>query len=157
MNDITRLAMVDPKRILVMDDTATVADLIREMLLSMGHQVELSQTVEEAMAMFEPGRFDLVITDYTMPRMNGMEFAHVLRQRAPEQLILLITGSTFSLQQSMSPQMPINGVLQKPFSVDEFQRAVMEMLSASQSSIFTITQPQTLPREIEHRVPRVLD
>lgn len=157
MNDITRLVMVGPKRILVMDDTPTVADLIREMLLSMGHQVELAQTVEEAMGMFEPGRFDLVITDYTMPRMNGMEFSHVLRQRAPEQLILLITGSAFSLQETVSSQLPINGILQKPFSVDEFQRAVAELLSESHSPTFPMTAPQTRSLEIEHRVPRVRD
>jgi hypothetical protein len=86
-----------------------------------------------------------------------MEFAHVLRQRAPEQLILLITGSTFSLQQSVSPQLPINGILQKPFSVDEFQRAVMEMLSASPSSVFPMTAPRTCSHEIEHHAPRVRD
>lgn len=156
MNDIPRRATVGSKRILVMDDTPTVADLIREMLHAMGHQAELSQTIEDAMEKFEPGKYDLVITDYTMPRMNGMEFAHVLRQRAPEQLILLITGSTFSLRENASQQLPVNGVLQKPFSVDEFQDCVQELLSAAQPPIL-MPQSPTRSCDITHHAPRVRD
>ncbi|MDB6023352.1 MAG: DNA-binding response regulator [Pedosphaera sp.] len=142
MNDPARHSTVGSKKILVMDDTPTVADLIREMLLSMGHQVELCLAVDEALGKFAPAKFDLVITDYMMPRMNGMEFAHVLRQRAPEQLILLITGSTFSMQDSLARELPVNRLLQKPFSVAEFQEIVAAMLMTAKPTTLAVPTVQ---------------
>ncbi len=113
-------------RILVVEDTATVAELIREMLLSFGYQVQLCLNAREAVATFEPGRFDLVITDYTMPGMSGLEFSQAVRAKSPGEKILLITGSAFSL--SADSAMPVNGILQKPFSAQEFEAAVLAAL-----------------------------
>src|ERR1700761_6037014 len=110
------------KKILVVDDAASVADLMQEMLLSFGHQAEVCLTVDEALGLFEPEKYGLVITDYTMPRMNGVEFARIIRERAADQPVLLITGSSFSAADSAAKQLPISAMLQKPFSVAEFQK-----------------------------------
>src|SRR6202041_407973 len=94
----------------------------------LGHGVEVCITVEEALAKFAPQKFDLVITDYTMPRMNGIELAHVIRRQSPDQLVLLITGSSFSLMDDTSKQHPVNAFLEKPFSMAEFRDSVMRLL-----------------------------
>jgi CheY-like chemotaxis protein len=127
--------MAISKKILVVDDSASVADLISEMLLSFGYQPEVCLTVKEALAKFESTKYDLVITDYTMPVMNGVEFAKRLRERAPGQTVLLITGSTFSMSESASREMPVNATLQKPFSVQEFQQAVAGLLTAERTHV----------------------
>ncbi len=124
MNNSPNRSMAAAKNILVVDDSSSVADLIREMLVSFGYQAEICLTVKEALAKFEAGKYDLVITDYTMPLMNGVELATAIRQRAPDQTVLLITGSTFSMSDSTARQMPVNATLQKPFSVQEFHEAV---------------------------------
>ena len=121
MNESTESAKSGSKRILVVDDTPSVADLIREMLLSFGHKADICGSAKEAQVLFEVGKYDLVITDYTMPGTNGIDFAHALRRRSPEQLIMLITGSTFSVPDSTMQALPVNSILQKPFSVMEFQ------------------------------------
>jgi len=122
------------KTILVVDDAASVAELISEMLLSFGYQPEICLTVKEALAKFEAAPFDLVITDYTMPGMNGVEFAKIIKERVPGQIVMLITGSTFSMSEAVSRQMPVNATLQKPFSVDEFQRAVASLLAPEKTA-----------------------
>lgn len=116
------------KRVLVIEDTLSVAELIHEMLTGLGHHTELCTTVEDALAKFVPQKFDLVITDYTMPRMNGIELAHVMRRLAPGQCILLITGSTFSMMDDDSRQYPVNAFLEKPFSIAEFRDSVLKLL-----------------------------
>jgi CheY-like chemotaxis protein len=110
------------RNILVVDDTSSVADLMREMLLSFGYKAEVCESAKEALVLFDAGKFDLVITDYTMPGINGVELARLMRQRVPNQSIILITGSSYSLADNAT--LPVNSVLQKPFSVEEFQQAV---------------------------------
>jgi CheY-like chemotaxis protein len=112
------------KNILIVEDTENVADLMKEMLKSFGYEVEVRLAVTEALATYEPGKFDLVITDYTMPGMNGLSFAYLLRQQSPRQLILLITGSAYSITDGVAKPLPVNATLQKPFSVSEFQDAI---------------------------------
>ena len=78
----------------------------------------------KAMVLFEAGKYDLVITDYTMPGTNGVEFARQLRQRTPGQPIILITGSSYTIAENSAQPLPVNSILQKPFSVEEFHQAV---------------------------------
>ncbi|HEX3797616.1 MAG TPA: response regulator [Verrucomicrobiae bacterium] len=129
MNDSATQAVTGSKKsILVVDDSASVAELISEMLLSFGYHPEICLTVKEALAKFEANKYDLVITDYTMPGMNGVDFAKLLKESAPSQIVLLITGSNFSMTEAASRSMPVNATLQKPFSVQEFQEAVANLI-----------------------------
>jgi CheY-like chemotaxis protein len=129
MNDSIGRTAAGCKRILVVEDTQSVAEFLREMLQAFGHHAEISLSVQQALAAFEPGKYDLVITDYTMPGMNGIEFARRIKQQSAGQVILLITGSTFSLADSAPGEMPVEAVLQKPFSVKEFQDMLALLLA----------------------------
>ena len=128
-------AKATSKKILVVEDTENVADLMREMLKSFGYEVEVRLEVKEALATYEPGKFDLVITDYTMPGMNGLSFAYLLRQQSPGQLILLITGSAYSITDGVARPLPVDATLQKPFSVTEFQEAVTGLFTTERASV----------------------
>lgn len=154
MSDPARLPITGSKKILVMDDTPTVGGMIREMLQRMGHHVELCRTVDEAMARFAPEKYDLLITDYMVPRMNGVELSQAIRERAPEQLILLITGSTFSTQTTTGQPLPVSGILQKPFSNDEFQEAVVGLLADERPPITYILPAQERTRDSANHVAR---
>jgi CheY-like chemotaxis protein len=134
MSDSTGNSGAVKKRVLVVDDTEHVAELIREMLLSFGHEPEVCLSPHEGLEKFKPGKFNLVITDYTMPRMNGIEFSRELRALAPEQPILLITGSTGSHGVEGPPgSVPYNATLEKPFSIMEFQQVVDRLLATAQT------------------------
>ena len=65
-------------------------------------------------ALFKPGHFDLVITDFQMPQMKGNELAARIKQAWPAQPILMITAYAEQLNQSDSP---VDALLDKPFQL----------------------------------------
>src|SRR5437870_372298 len=69
-------------RILVVDDEPFVCDAVKMMLNFDGHVVETASNGKEALALFEKGKFDLVITDFAMPSMKGDELAAEIKARA---------------------------------------------------------------------------
>ena len=84
-------------RILVVDDEPSVGNTVKMLLKFDGHEVESTNSSEEALGMFKSGRFDLVFTDFTMPGMNGNQLAAAIKAGAPDQPVVMITayGGTF--------------------------------------------------------------
>jgi len=80
------------KRILVVDDEPFVCDAVKMMLNFDGHVVQTASNAKEALAMFEEGKFDLVITDFAMPIMKGDELAAAIKARCPNQPVVMITA-----------------------------------------------------------------
>jgi CheY-like chemotaxis protein len=79
-------------RILLIDDNRHGL-LVRKCLLQeRGHQVISCSSPEEALAAFEQTEFDLVVTDYRMPKMSGTELIRVIRQKKPNTPVVLISG-----------------------------------------------------------------
>ncbi len=79
--DHTHLAhQVQSKRVLVVDDSLTVRELERKLLLSRGYHVEVAVDGMDGWNALRAGHFDLLITDIDMPRMDGIELVHQVRQ-----------------------------------------------------------------------------
>lgn len=87
------------ERILLVDDEEDLALASQRMLNNLGYQVIAWSDPHSALQMFraQPGRFDLVITDQTMPKMNGTELARELALIRPDIPIILCTGYDLSL------------------------------------------------------------
>jgi CheY-like chemotaxis protein len=120
----------NPKfRILVVDDEPTVCQSIKMLLEHDGHAVQTVDGGVAALALFEPGRFNLVITDYSMPDMKGDELAMLIRQREPDQAIIMASG--LAGEQNDLGQLTVNvdAVLNKPFSLAELREAVALVLA----------------------------
>jgi putative nucleotidyltransferase with HDIG domain len=78
------------ERFLVVDDDPSITDVLRRILESMGHPVTVFTDPLEAAQATE---FDLVVTDYMMPNLNGIELLGVLRAKRPDAVRLLITAA----------------------------------------------------------------
>jgi CheY-like chemotaxis protein len=117
-------ATVSRKRILLADDQQAVRETVKMLLAIDEHTVTQAADGREALALFTPGRFDLVITDYAMPGMRGDELASNLKQLAPTQPILIITGSA---QPVGGLNSAADAILEKPFALDELRRAIAEL------------------------------
>ncbi len=85
----------DSATILYIDDEKPILEMIRQSLGRMGYGVLAVENPEEALDLFrfDPGRFDMVITDQVMPEMNGDRLAEKLLNIRPEIPIILCTGS----------------------------------------------------------------
>jgi two-component system sensor histidine kinase and response regulator WspE len=74
------LLSVKPKRVLVVDDSLTVRELERKMLIAKGYAAEIAVDGMDAWNAVRSGSYELVITDVDMPRMDGIELAKKIKQ-----------------------------------------------------------------------------
>ena len=81
-----------PARVLLVDDDQKVLGTLTEILRSVGHIVTAAASGGAALTAYEPGRFDVVLTNLGMAGMNGWELAERVRRVDPDIAILLITG-----------------------------------------------------------------
>jgi CheY-like chemotaxis protein len=82
------------KSILFVDDHKVLARMGCELLQRHGYHVVSACNAEAALARFEPEKFDLVVTDYRMEGMDGVELAKRLRAQAPGLPIIVVSGCT---------------------------------------------------------------
>jgi len=115
------------KRILLVDDERSVRDLLQHLLRLDGHIVMEANNGAEALGLFTRCRFDVVLTDYRMPFVEGNELAARIRQIAPSQPILMITGH--GLRPSRAN--PVDAVLEKPFNLRDLRHALARLLDDS--------------------------
>ena len=80
------------KAVLFVDDHKPLARLSCEILQKQGYRAEYAFDATEALAKFEQGEFDIVVTDYRMEGMSGVDLARRLRQMVPQLPIVIVTG-----------------------------------------------------------------
>jgi diguanylate cyclase (GGDEF)-like protein len=79
-------------RILAVDDQRYFRELLEGMLAEDGYEVVTAASGEEALRIIEQSHFDIVLTDLVMPGMDGNDLVHRVKQRDPEQEIVVVTG-----------------------------------------------------------------
>ena len=84
-------------RILIVDDNTMGLSARRSVLEELGHKVITSGTPYDALELCGKQGFDIVVTDYKMPKMNGVEFIGRLRKQHPVIGVILISGFTDTL------------------------------------------------------------
>lgn len=122
-----KMAALSRKRILVVDDEPFVCDAVKMMLNFDGHIVETANNAKDALAMFEEGKFDLVITDFAMPAMKGDELAAAIKARAPKQPVVMITAYAEMLQSSGNPLKGVDWIISKPFLLENLRDAIAKV------------------------------
>ena len=117
------------KRILVVDDEPFVCDAVKMMLAFDGHEVDTATNPREALTLFQPGKYDVVITDFAMPGMKGDELAAAIKAKAPGQPIVMITAYAEMLQTSKELLANVDHVISKPFLLEHLREALQKVLS----------------------------
>ena len=84
-------------RILLVDDNAMGLAARRSVLEELGHKVITCGAPHDALELCSKQRFDVVVTDYKMPKMNGLEFIGRLKKQQPGVAVILISGFTDTL------------------------------------------------------------
>lgn len=120
---------ITPRRILVVDDEPYVCDALKLMLTVDGHQVTTASNGHEALEAFGKDKFDLVITDFSMPAMKGDELAATIKTRNPEQPIVMITAFVEMLSGAGTPLNGVDVLLSKPFRFEQLREAITKALA----------------------------
>jgi signal transduction histidine kinase/HAMP domain-containing protein len=119
--------VVQPGHILFVENEAMIRDATVRLLTRWGHQVAQASGGVEALQMFGPDMFDLVISDLGMPDMNGWDLLGQIKQRDPRVPTVLITGWGRQFSDEEANQRGVDFVIEKPFDQDDLR----EILAAA--------------------------
>lgn len=117
----------EPLRILLADDDPAVLKMIEGLLSFDGHQVVSVADGREALDRFRPDRFDLVITDRSMPEVTGDEVALTLSRTAPEVPVVLLTGYGDIMNAAQERPEGVAMVLGKPIGIKDLRAALARL------------------------------
>lgn len=124
-------ANVPPERpvVFAVDDEVMILELIAMVLAPHGYAVETFDDPAQALEAVKanPARVSLVITDYAMHTMNGMEFIEQCRSVAPDLKIILASGTVNEQVYAQSPVKP-DGFLAKPFQTSHLVAMVRQLI-----------------------------
>ncbi len=124
-------SIVARRRVLVVDDEENVAMTLQAGLEALDNcEIVVATNGKEAWQLFEQQPFDLLITDYKMPGMDGMTLAARVRERYPHMSIILMTayGEGDEALRSRADRAAIQRLLSKPVGIAEIRRVAAEEL-----------------------------
>lgn len=117
------------KHALIVDDSATMRNMIKAVVVDMGFDVTTAQDGEKAFRFAQSQTFDIVITDINMPNMDGIELIRVLRETETMKYtpILVITTEGGDNVKQAGKAAGASGWIVKPFNPETLTRAVAKL------------------------------
>ncbi len=118
------------RTVLVVDDEIHIVQVIAIKLRNNGFEVLTAENGAQALDIARTQKPDLVITDYQMPVMTGIEFIEKLRQvaDAAETPVIMLTARGFAIDDDRKNKLNIASLLSKPFSPREVLKCVEDVL-----------------------------
>jgi PAS domain S-box-containing protein len=115
-------------RVLLVDDNPLVREVISSYLNLDNHFVETAENGLEGYKKFSPGKFDLVITDLGMPKMNGSTLASAIKKVSPTTPIVLLSGFGEYLNDAHEKPPGVDFVLAKPVTLESLRQGIQAVL-----------------------------
>ncbi len=121
------------ERILLVDDEQTLALMGEQILTSLGYQVATETTSKAALEVFsaEPDRFDLVITDLTMPGLTGLELGTQIMSIRPNVPVILCTGFSREITDNEAKSLGIYAIVRKPINRNKMATTIRNALDGT--------------------------
>jgi CheY-like chemotaxis protein len=119
--------------ILVIDDAATVRQLVGRILVAAEHSVLEAQDGDVGVALFQQHRPSLVITDLFMPNKEGIETIQEIRRLSPDTKIIAMSASTSAtgkLYLGAAKKLGADAILAKPFEAAELLEVVDRLIAS---------------------------
>ncbi len=116
-------------RILLVEDDLVTAHSLCLALSVDGHTVDIATDGEQALTLFETTNHDVVITDFNLPNMDGLDLAAAIKQRAPSRPVILITAYSSMVQGPLGEVSNVDFLLSKPVSVSQLQQALRKLFA----------------------------
>ena len=117
------------KRVLVVDDDRLIREMVRDSLADEGYRVVLAASGPEALdRLRDDGSFELVITDLSMPIMDGIELTRILRSLDQEIPIICCTGFGSESLEKEALASGVSAFARKPLRVEDFGRLLRQAI-----------------------------
>jgi DNA-binding response OmpR family regulator len=117
------------KRILVADDDHAIRELISVYLIRSGYEVDTVKDGADAWKALNEASYFLLITDYKMPRVTGVELINMLRCKDMTLPVILVSGTMPTEELKRYPWLRVDATLDKPFTPEELLEAVNKVIN----------------------------
>lgn len=136
-------------RVLVIDDQPGFAETLQAVLEAAGCRVDIAFTPYAGLTLAESVLYDLVLVDYRMPQMNGLDTIRLLARRG-HRCVLLITGFPQEIHPEEAREAGAAGVLAKPLELERLLRILRYIASRAETQV---SLPSGLLERIGVRAP----
>lgn len=119
-----------PKQILIVDDSESIREVLAFSISNAGYEVLLAHDGMDALTYFDGRNIDLLLTDYHMPNMNGLELIHKVRQMETYKFLPILVLTTEN-QIDMIRQARDSGAtgwLLKPFNIEKLLQTLRKVI-----------------------------
>jgi len=132
--------------VLVVEDEQDIADLIAVHIRALSLEVEHSLTGEKALELALSRNYALIVLDVMLPGISGLDVCRQIREKKPEQAILMLTSRTSETDRVVGLELGADDYMTKPFSVRELQARVRSQLR--RVHLFSNMQQKSEPSQI---------
>lgn len=116
------------KKILIVDDDAEFRLNLTEVLTGAGHQTESAASAKEAIARSEAGEFDIILLDFMMPKMNGIDSLLTLKRVQPKAKVIMITAFATVENAVYAMKRGASDYISKPFKIEALLTTIRRVL-----------------------------
>ena len=113
-------------KVLVVDDNNDLRIVVSKMLSRLGYEVSSADSGENGLSIFLKNKFDVVLSDYEMPGMDGVAFACSVKKSSPRTPVVIMTGAgketVFSRKSTA-----VDEVISKPFTLTEIDETIQNL------------------------------
>ena len=118
------------QNVLIVDDDRHLGDSMGRAFRRSGCRVIVCTRGDEALLRVDQECFDIIVTDFQMPLMDGSQLSHLVKERSPSTPVVMITGGFDDARLEKLKGRNIDAVLLKPFKLKEIQETVRSLLSS---------------------------
>jgi CheY-like chemotaxis protein len=125
--------VLNPLRILCIDDEPLLRELLKELLHRDGHSVEIADNGQTGVNLFRASAaqgepFDVVITDLGMPYFDGRQVAKVVKRESPLTPVIMLTGWGAFMKEDGEKPAQVDGVISKPPRSEDIRQALRKLV-----------------------------
>ncbi|OGA19083.1 MAG: hypothetical protein A3G25_06955 [Betaproteobacteria bacterium RIFCSPLOWO2_12_FULL_63_13] len=147
--------MVDPKRILVVDDDPVVTKSFDRVLSNKGYAVITAANAEEALTKLSAEAYDLVFADIRMPGMSGIEMAERVKASQPWLPVVIVTGYGSGDNEARAAAAGVSDFLHKPVSPEVIEGTTEKTLAAAETAVAPAETPAPAQAKRESRLKNI--
>ena len=126
--DKDQIEIAGQGKLLFVDDEEIIADSFGEMLDTLGFDVDTCFIPEKALKQVKENVYDVIITDFFMPQMDGLELAREIRKKDKNVKIIICSGNTSSISQEEINSLDLYSIIQKPLEYGELTQQIQQAM-----------------------------
>ena len=114
----------DNLKVLLLDDDQDICSIFKDMLSEEGYELDFAYDGDMGIEMLKAKRYDIVVSDLTMPSISGLEVARWVKLHFPETGVFLLTGWSIQTDMMQITSAGVDSLISKPFKFSDVLDAI---------------------------------